>query len=229
MTTVGLLPHDAAAGTTAQREPRVVPYAAGIFPTVDRNSWLAGVIFLVGALLLIPPCANIAILVYARTVTRRDEFAARTALGASRGRIVMQLFVEVLVLAAGAGIAGLLLARQFSGRLAGIVMPAMGPPAVLDGLQAVVGNGPLRRGPQRACRRDRGCRAGVSRHRTMAASGFRRVGQSKLRALVWGKRGRHCWPRRSRSRWRSCHRPWRCCGESSGRRSSGQDCRSRSF
>ena len=127
VTTVGLLPHDAAAGTTAQREPRVVPYAAGMFPTVNRNSWLAGVIFLVGALLLIPPCANIAILVYARTVTRRDEFAARTALGASRGRIVMQLFVEVLVLAAGAGIAGLLLARQFSGRLAGMVMPAMGP------------------------------------------------------------------------------------------------------
>ena len=127
VTTVGLLPHDAAAGTTAQREPRVVPYAAGMLPTVNRNSWLAGVIFLVGALLLIPPCANIAILVYARTVTRRDEFAARTALGASRGRIVMQLFVEVLVLAAGAGIAGLLLARQFSGQLAGIVMPAMGP------------------------------------------------------------------------------------------------------
>ncbi len=127
VTTVGLLPHDAAAGTTARLEPRVVPYAAGMFPTVDRNNWLAGVIFLVGALLLIPPCANIAILVYARTVTRRDEFAARTALGASRGRIVMQLFVEVLVLAAGAGIAGLLLARQFSGRLAGIVMPAMDP------------------------------------------------------------------------------------------------------
>jgi hypothetical protein len=80
-----------------------------------------------GALLLIPPCANIAILVDARTVTRRDEFTVRTALGASRGRIVMQLFVEVLVLAAGAGIAGLLLARELSGRLTGIVMPAMGP------------------------------------------------------------------------------------------------------
>jgi predicted permease len=129
VTTFGLLrgDKDSAAGTAARREPRVVPYAAGMLPTVNRNRWLAGVIFLVGALLLIPPCANIAILVYARTVTRRDEFAARTALGASRGRIVMQLFVEVLVLAAGAGIAGLLLARQFSGRLAGIVMPAMGP------------------------------------------------------------------------------------------------------
>lgn len=96
-------------------------------PTVNRDPWVAGYIFLLGALLLVPPCANIAILVYARTVTRREEFAARTALGASRGRIVMQLFVEVLMLAAGAGIGGLLLARQFSGRLAGMVMPTLGP------------------------------------------------------------------------------------------------------
>ena len=116
-TAVGLLPHDAATGTAAQRKPRVVPYAVGLFPDV-HNSWLAGAILLLGVLLLIPPGANIAILVYARTVTRQEEFAARTALGASRGRIVMQLFVEVLVLMAGAGLAGFLLAREFSSRLA---------------------------------------------------------------------------------------------------------------
>jgi hypothetical protein len=124
--TFGLLPREPAPGTTAPLEPRVVPYTVGFRPGVV-NPWLGGLVFLLAALLLIPPCANIAILVYARTVTRRDEFAARTALGASRGRIVMQLFVEVLVLAAGAGIAGLFLAREFSGRLAGIVMPALGP------------------------------------------------------------------------------------------------------
>jgi predicted permease len=125
VTAFGLLPRDTAARTTARLEPRVVPYAAGLFPDVHSNSWLAGVILLLSALLLIPPCANIAILVYARTVTRREEFAVRTALGASRGRIVMQLFVEVLVLAAGAGIAGFLLAREFSGRLTRIVMPTV--------------------------------------------------------------------------------------------------------
>ena len=127
VTTFGLLPRDTAAGTTARLEPRVVPYAAGVFPDVHSNSWLPGVVFLVGALLLIPPCANIAILVYARTVTRRDEFTVRTALGASRGRIVMQLFVEVLVLAAGAGIAGFFLAHELSGWLSGLVIPTMGP------------------------------------------------------------------------------------------------------
>ena len=126
VTAVGLLPNDTPAGTAAQLEPRVVPYAAGILPTVNRDRWLAGVIFLLGALLLVPPCANIAILVYARTITRRDEFTVRAALGASRGRIVLQLFVEVLVLAAGAGMAGLLLARQLTGWLSRLVLPTMG-------------------------------------------------------------------------------------------------------
>ena len=118
---------DAVAKRAARLEPRVVPYIAGFFPRVGASSWVGGLVLLLAALLLIPPCANIAILVYARTVTRRDEFATRTALGARRGRIVMQLFVEVLVLAAGAGIFGFLIARQFSGRFASIVMPGMGP------------------------------------------------------------------------------------------------------
>ena len=61
-------------------------------------------------LLLLPPCANIAILNYARTVTRQQEFAARHALGGSRARIVWQLFLEAFVLtAAAAGVAVLLL------------------------------------------------------------------------------------------------------------------------
>jgi predicted permease len=126
---VGLLPQDRAQ-TAARPEPRVVPYAAGFLPVVHGNRWLTGVIFLVGALLLVPPCANIAILVYARTVTRREEFAARTALGASRARIVMQVFVELLVLAAGAGVLGFFIARQYSGQLIGMVVPMMGPGSV---------------------------------------------------------------------------------------------------
>lgn len=54
---------------------------------------------------------NVAILVYARTATRQLEIAVRTALGASRRRIVAQLFVEALVLSAAAAAAGLALAR----------------------------------------------------------------------------------------------------------------------
>ncbi len=57
--------------------------------------------------LLLVACANVAMLVFARTVTRFREMTIRTALGASRSRIVTQVFVETLVLAvvaAGAGV-----------------------------------------------------------------------------------------------------------------------------
>jgi predicted permease len=120
---LGLLPRDVPEAGASRPEGRVVPYVTGLFSGLPRSNWIIGLILLVSALLLVPPCANLAILVYARTVTRRQEFAARSALGASRGRIVMQIFVEVLVLAAAAGLVGLLIARQFSGRLARIVIP----------------------------------------------------------------------------------------------------------
>ena len=50
------------------------------------------------AMLLIV-CGNVGVLVLARTATRSSEMSVRTALGASRGRIVVQVFVEALVLA----------------------------------------------------------------------------------------------------------------------------------
>ena len=50
-------------------------------------------------LVLIIACMNVGTLVYARTATREGEIALRSALGASRTRIMGQLFVEVLVLA----------------------------------------------------------------------------------------------------------------------------------
>ena len=119
---------DGAQGNRSLR-PRVVPYVAGLFSLDASRRWTGTMILLLAALLLLPPCANIGILVYARAVTRREEFATRHALGASRGRIVTQLFVEVLVLATAAGFAGFILARQFAfaERLSEAVLPTMGP------------------------------------------------------------------------------------------------------
>ena len=50
-------------------------------------------------LVLILACMTVGTLVYARTATREGEIAVRSALGASRARIIGQLFVEALVLA----------------------------------------------------------------------------------------------------------------------------------
>ena len=90
--------------------PRVVPYVIGIIG--DPRAGMALFLPLALPLLLIPPGVNIAILVYARTVARQGEFAARTALGATRGRIVAQVFIEVLVLAAGAAVLALALSPK---------------------------------------------------------------------------------------------------------------------
>jgi predicted permease len=58
-------------------------------------------------LFLLVVCANVGTLVYARTATRESEIAVRSVLGASRKRIVMQLFFEALVLTTGGAALGL--------------------------------------------------------------------------------------------------------------------------
>jgi putative ABC transport system permease protein len=68
--------------------------------------------YLVQVLMLAPlfvACVNVGLLILAQTSTRASEFAVRTALGASRGRILTQVFVEFMVLAVIAAGAGLLI------------------------------------------------------------------------------------------------------------------------
>jgi predicted permease len=85
--------------------PRVLAYGAEL---PDDQSWLEfAYVHLPIILVLIVACANVGTLVYARTATRDAEIATRYALGASRVRIIGQLFIEALVLASIAAIVGL--------------------------------------------------------------------------------------------------------------------------
>ena len=63
----------------------------------------------VSSLLLIG-CGNVSILLLARGIERRHEFAVRAAIGAGRSRILRQLFIESLVIALAGSVLGLFIA-----------------------------------------------------------------------------------------------------------------------
>jgi putative ABC transport system permease protein len=92
--------------THGHLRPEVVPYARSFFD-LDIGGRALYAINLFFVLFLILVCGNVAALMFARAATRESEILVRTALGASRGRIVMQLFVEALVLGAVAAAVGL--------------------------------------------------------------------------------------------------------------------------
>ena len=95
--------------TNTHLRPRVVPFAS-VFADFDDIEDLYTLQAAVVTLVLVI-AVNVAILVYARTVTRAGEIAVRAALGASRGRIVSQLFVEAAALAFAAGVIGLMILK----------------------------------------------------------------------------------------------------------------------
>ena len=112
-TELQLLHEQFAAGSRRKSGIVAVYGTAHISGPGNSDLGLVGAVAAAVGLVLILACANVGNLQLARGLARRRELATRMSIGASRMRIIRQLLVEGLVLAAAAGAASIAVAAVF--------------------------------------------------------------------------------------------------------------------
>jgi predicted permease len=97
-----------------ERLSRPIPYANNAF------IMFSGLFLILGALVLLLACTNIANILMARASVRQREMAIRAALGGARSRLVRQMLTETILTALLGGFAGVFLGAWLS-RLIGSI------------------------------------------------------------------------------------------------------------